>query len=106
MVSQVLRINVSSESSTTVLHIAGELRREGVAELRRVIASISGEFVLDLSQLRFADRQGAQIMIGIGDSGAELRHASPYLMLLLDRERDDSNRSPRVRPHRDLTHSP
>ena len=84
---RVLRITVSSESSTTVVDVAGELTDDGVAELNRVITSISGRIVLDLSDLKSADLLGIQTMLAIADDETELRHASPYIRLLMSRER-------------------
>ena len=85
-----LRIILSSEGSTTVLHIAGDLAADGVAELERVSSSVAGGIALDLSELRSVDKSGLQTLLAIADSGAELRHGSAYVQLLLSRERQES----------------
>ena len=81
-----LRITVSSEGSTTVLHVAGNLAADSVAELEKVCSSVAARIALDLSELRSADRLGLQTLLAIANRGAELRHGSTYLQLLLDRE--------------------
>jgi len=87
----VLRITLSSESSRTVLKVAGELVEEGVAELEKVVASVAGEIAIDLSELRSADPWSIRTLSAVADNGVELRRASPYIRLLLTRERERSN---------------
>ena len=53
-----IRINIESEKSVTVLHVAGQLDRASVAQFTEVIESIEGEIALDLSELVFADDVG------------------------------------------------
>ena len=91
----VLRITLSSESSRTVLQVAGELVGEGVAELEKVVSSVAGEIVIDLSELRSADSSAVQTLLIIADRGVELRRDSAYIRFLLDREREAPvNRQP------------
>ncbi len=75
-----------------MLQVAGELVEEGVAELEEVVSSYAGEIVVDLSELRFADPSAIRTLLAIANNGVELRRASPYLRLLLTRERERSNK--------------
>lgn len=74
-----------------MLKVAGELVEEGVAELEKVVASVAGEIAIDLSELRSADPWAIRTLCAVADNGVELRRASPYIRLLLTRERERSN---------------
>jgi len=43
--------------------------------------------VVDLAFLRTADAEGIKILRSIVEDGGELRNASPYVQLLLNREK-------------------
>ena len=74
-----------------MLKVAGELVEEGVAELEKVVASVAGEIAIDLSELRSADPWGIRTLSAVADNGVELQRVSPYIRLLLTRERERSN---------------
>ena len=79
-----IRIDIRSEGPETVVRIAGRLSVVGVAQLRKACDPIEGAFVLDLSNLLFADDAGIDVIRTLGEKGAELRGASPFVQLLLD----------------------
>jgi len=79
-----IHIDITSKGSQTVVHVAGRLSGDAVAELRKACDRIEGTFVLDLSNLRFADPVGIGVIRKLGDKGAEVRGASPFVHLLLD----------------------
>jgi anti-anti-sigma regulatory factor len=79
-----IRIDIKSKGSQTVVHVAGRLAGDAVAVLRKACDRIEGAFVLDLSNLRFADAAGIGLIRKLGDKGAEIRGSSPFVQLLLD----------------------
>ncbi len=79
-----IRIDITSEGSETVVRIAGHLSEVAVAQLRKACDPIEGAFVLDLSNLLFADDAGIDVIHTIVEEGAEIRGASPFVQLLLD----------------------
>jgi hypothetical protein len=74
-----IRIDITSEVSETVVYIVGRLSGVAVAQLRKACDPIEGAFVLDLSNLLFADDVRT-----IDERGAEIHGASPFVKLLLD----------------------
>jgi len=80
-----VRITKTIDELRTVLRIDGRLRSEDVEELARVFRSVQGATVLDLSELKWADRDGVEILRELVALGAEVRGASPYVALLLER---------------------
>jgi anti-anti-sigma regulatory factor len=81
-----IRIDITSEGNETVVHIAGRLSGVAVAQLRKACDSIEGAFVLDLSNLLFADAAGIDVIRKLDEKGPEVRGASPFIQLLLKDE--------------------
>jgi anti-anti-sigma regulatory factor len=79
-----IRIDITSEGPETVIHIAGRLSVTSVAQLKKVCDPIEGAFVIDLSNLLFADDAGIDTIRTIDKKGARVRGASPFIQLLLD----------------------
>jgi len=79
-----IRIDITSEGSETVVCIVGRLSGVAVAQLKKACDPIEGPFVLDLSNLLFADAAGIRAIRALGEKGAEVRKASPFIQLLLD----------------------
>ena len=79
-----IRIDITSEGPETVIHIAGRLSVTSVAQLIKACDPIEGAFVIDLSNLLFADDAGIDTIRTIDKKGAKVRGASPFIQLLLD----------------------
>jgi len=79
-----IRIDITSEGPETVVYIVGRLSGVAVTQLRNVCDPIEGAFILDLSNLLFADDAGIDVLHTIVEEGAEIRGASPFVQLLLD----------------------
>jgi anti-anti-sigma regulatory factor len=77
-------IDITSEGSRAVVRLAGRLTGDRVGALRESCDGIEGAFVLDLSNLRFADAAGVRLIRKLGEKWAEVRGASPFVQLLLD----------------------
>ena len=69
-----------------VLQIAGQLAGIGVLELERECRSAEFPIAFDLSNLRWADSDGVQLIKTFVDKGAQLRGMSPYVEILLKKE--------------------
>ena len=82
-----IRIDITSEGPETVVHIAGRLSGVAVAQLRKACDPIEGAFVIDLSNLLFADDAGIDVVRKLCEKGTEVRGASPFIQLLLDNGR-------------------
>jgi hypothetical protein len=81
-----IRITKIVDTDTTVLNVAGALNSEHIGLLYHVFRDINGPVTLELSALQSADRVGVAKLLEIASLGAELRGASPYIELLLERE--------------------
>jgi len=73
-----------AESGIPTLKLAGELRGEETFELRRACDVLSSPFVVDLTELPFADAEGVAALLGLRARGAALVGARPYVSLLLE----------------------
>lgn len=67
----------------SVLKVDGHLKADDVSELIRAYRMAHGNNVLDLSELQSADSAGLKTLRELVSLGAEIRHASPYIELLL-----------------------
>ena len=81
-----IRIDIESEGSDVVLHVAGRLTGSAVTQLSDVCEPMAGHYVLDLSKLKFADDAGAEIIRALCERGAEIRGASIFIKLLINGE--------------------
>jgi anti-anti-sigma regulatory factor len=79
-----IRIDITSEGPETVVFVIGRLSGVAVAELRKAGDPIEGVFLLDLSNLLFADDAGIDVIRKLCEKGAEVRGASPFIQILLD----------------------
>ncbi len=79
-----IRIDITVEGPKTIVFLAGRLSGVSAAHLRKACDPIKSAFVLDLSNLLFADDGGIDIIRAIVDKGAQVRGASPFVQLLLD----------------------
>ena len=82
-----MRIDIASEEPQTVVHVSGRLAGVAPAQLRQACDPIEGSFVLDLSELLYADSAGIDVIRTLGQKGAEVRGASQFVQLLLDETR-------------------
>jgi ABC-type transporter Mla MlaB component len=81
-----VRITRKSAAQWTVLRVDGHLTADDVDELARESRSVEGALALDLVDLRSADSAGVSLLQELLARGAELRGASPYIELLLQRQ--------------------
>ena len=79
-----IRIDITSEGLETVIRIAGRLSNSAVPQLKKACYPIEDPFVMDLSNLLFADDEGIHAIRALADKGAQIHGASPFVRLLLD----------------------
>lgn len=79
-----IRIDITAEGTETVVHVAGRLSGRAAAQFRQACDPIKGAFVLDLSDLLFADATGLEVIRMTVEKGVEVREASPFVRLLLE----------------------
>ncbi len=70
----------------SVIQIDGQLVGVGVLELERECRAVGLPMAFDLSNLRWADSDGVQLIRTFVDKGAQLRGMSPYVEMLLKKE--------------------
>lgn len=80
-----IRITATGEDEKQVLQIDGWLRGEDVMELERLVTEVPETgLVLDLSDLRAADKLGIEVLRSFVHRGIELRRVPPIIALQLD----------------------
>ena len=79
-----IRIDINAEGPETVVHVAGRLSGRAVTQFRQACDPIEDAFVLDLSDLLFADAAGIDVIRTTVEKGTEIRGASPFVQLLLE----------------------
>ena len=79
-----IRIDYISDGPETIICISGRLAGTAVTQLKKACDPIEDPFVIDLSNLLFADDKGIDAIRAIADVGAQVHGASPFVQLLLD----------------------
>ena len=78
------RIDKALDVPVVVLHVSGRLVAPLVSRLTEACDPIEGNFVLDLSNLNYADESGAEAIRMLRKRGAEIRGASSFINLLIN----------------------
>jgi anti-anti-sigma regulatory factor len=79
-----VRIVLVQEGPPGTIKLDGRLTGADVPELNLACQQIKGQLILDLSDLRSLDRQGASALRELRAKGAELTGLSPYARLLVE----------------------
>jgi hypothetical protein len=87
-----LRLTVTRGETSTVVRVDGRLSVQGVPEFKRLVQTIDGPKVLDLTNLVSADDAGVTLLRTFAGQGAQLIGTTPYMKLLL--ETDSTSRKP------------
>ena len=81
-----IRIDIiTSDEPEDIVRLSGRLTEGEAFQLKKACNSIGKRFVLDLSDLLFADEAGINVLQELKKNGAEHRGASPFIQMLLDR---------------------
>ena len=80
-----IHIDFIPSKSENVVHIAGRLSGNAVAQLSNACDHFVEPLVIDLSELLYADDEGINAIHAIAARGSKIRGASPFVQLLLDK---------------------
>jgi hypothetical protein len=83
-----LRIERSTRRSLTVFTLSGRMEAEHVAELKELFDHDYRNFILDLWDLRLADRDAVRFLKGCEADGMKLENCPANIRDWLDREKD------------------
>ena len=83
-----IRITTTVKGSATTIKADGRLLSGDAAELMRVCEGCSTPVVIDLSDLSFADDEGATVLKKLRACGATLVGTRPYVAMVLEEERE------------------
>jgi hypothetical protein len=81
-----LRIERSTRQRFTVLTLTGRMEAEHVAELRELFDRDYRSIILDLRDLRLADRDAVRFLKGCEADGMKLENCPAYVREWMDRE--------------------
>ena len=86
-----LKIEKSQEQRLTIFTLSGSLDAEHVPELERLLGSPEdyAKIMLDLRDLRFADRDAVRFLSKCEMAGLKLRNCPAYVREWMNRERND-----------------
>ena len=79
-----IRIDIETKGPVDVVHVSGRLIVSSVKRLTHVCKPMEGNFVLDLSELIFADDAGIDVIRSMREKGADISGASSFIKLLID----------------------
>jgi predicted metal-binding protein len=82
-----LRIETSGRQRFTVLTLSGRLEAEQVAELKKLVDGDYRNIILDLKDVRLADRDAVKFLRGCEADGVKLENCPAYVREWMDREK-------------------
>ena len=83
-----LRIERSARQGFTVFTLSGRIKTEQVAELKGIFDTDYGNIILDLREVRLADRDAVKFLRGCEADGMKLENCPAYVREWMDREKD------------------
>jgi predicted metal-binding protein len=83
-----LRIERSARQRFTVFTLSGRMEAEQVGELKELFDSDYRKIILDLRDLRLADRDAVKFLKGCERDGMKFENCPAYVREWMDRERD------------------
>ena len=88
MTSMTLRIEKSVREKFTVYDLSGRMESEQIPELKRLLDSEYRNIILDLRELRLADRDAVRYLKSCESVGIKLENCPAYVRDWIDREKD------------------
>jgi anti-anti-sigma regulatory factor len=79
-----IRIDIETRGPVEAVRISGRLVVSSIQQLTDVCEPMEGNFVLDLSELIFADDAGIDVIRSLREKGAAICGASAFIKLLID----------------------
>ena len=83
-----LRIERSARQRFTVFTLSGRMEAEQVAELKKLLDRDYRNVILDLCDVRLADRNAVRFLRGCEADGVRLENCPAYVREWMDREQD------------------
>jgi predicted metal-binding protein len=83
-----LRIERSVRQGTMVFTLSGRMKAEEVAELKALFATDYRSIVLDLRDVRLADRDAVKFLRDCEADGMKLENCPAYVREWMEREKD------------------
>jgi hypothetical protein len=83
-----LRIERSARQRFTVFSVSGRMEAEHVAGLKELFDRDYRKIILDLRDLRLADRDAVKFLIGCEQDGMKFENCPAYVREWMDREKD------------------
>jgi len=83
-----LRIERSTRQRFTVFTLTGRMEAEHVEELKELFDRDYRNIILDLRDLRLADRNAVRFLRGCEANGMKLENCPAYVREWMDREKD------------------
>jgi hypothetical protein len=83
-----LRIERTARESFTVFTLSGRMEAEHVVELKELLDHDYRNNILDLQDLRLADRDAVRFLKGCEAEGMKLQNCPAYVREWMDREKD------------------
>ena len=83
-----LRIERSARQRFTVFTLSGRMEAEHVSELKELFDRDYRKIILDLRNLRLADRDAMRFLRGCEADGMKLKNCPAYIREWMDREKD------------------
>jgi predicted metal-binding protein len=83
-----MRIERSERQGITVFALSGRMNAEGVAELKALFDADYRNIILDLRDVRLADRDAVRFLKGCEAEGMKLENCPAYVREWMDREKD------------------
>jgi predicted metal-binding protein len=83
-----LRIERSVRQGFTVFTLSGRMEAEQVAELKELFDRDYRNIILDLRDLRLADREAVKFLRGCERDGMKFENCPAYVREWIDREKD------------------
>jgi len=83
-----LRIERAARQRFTVFTLSGRMEAEQVAELKELFDRDYRNIILDLCDLRLADRDAVRFLRGCEADGMKLENCPVYIREWMDREKD------------------
>ena len=83
-----LRIERSVRQGITVFALSGRMNAEEVAELKALFDADYRNIILDLRDVRLADRNAVRFLRGCEADGMKLENCPAYVREWMDREKD------------------
>ena len=83
-----LRIERSARERFTIFTLSGRMETEHVVELKELFDHDYRNIILDLQDLRLADRDAVKFLKGCEKDGMKLQNRPAYVREWMDREKD------------------